>query len=110
MVTDDVILDFDVDGQLERRRARHIALPLGTRPANPQQNTQLGAPRSCSASNEQLAYYCEVTVVWYMTARLALALQGLEPHTTCATQKGATINIELYNHIYVCGFCVYHRV
>ena len=56
MVTDDVILDFDVDGQLERRRARHIALPLGTRPANPQQNTQLGAPRSCSASNEQLAY------------------------------------------------------
>ena len=36
-------------------------------------------------------------MAWYMTACLALALQGLEPHTACpATQKGATRQIELY--------------
>lgn len=41
----DVVLDFDVARQLRRRSlARQVALPLGTRPSNPQQNAQLGAP------------------------------------------------------------------
>eukprot|EP00434_Breviolum_minutum_P011539 symbB.v1.2.010174.t1/scaffold651.1/size176249/4 len=39
----DVTLDFDIQRQLARRQ-QCLALPLGTRPSNPQQNAQLGAP------------------------------------------------------------------
>ncbi|CAK9088294.1 Probable tRNA-splicing endonuclease subunit tsp-4 (tRNA-intron endonuclease sen34) (tRNA-splicing protein 2) [Durusdinium trenchii] len=40
----DVVLDFDLERQKARRKERLVALPMGTRPSNPQQNAHLGAP------------------------------------------------------------------